>query len=129
MSWFARRRKVLPRPAALAARPFRLPIVRQEELDHGRLRVTVAVRAPGWVRWLGGPRELERGFGLDPIGRELYQACDGRTDVDSLIRTFSASHHVGLAEAELSVTTFLRTLISRGLIAMAVDAEEKSEQP
>ena len=63
-----------------------------------------------------------RSFELDSMGREVYDACDGRRDVNSIIRQFAKAHGLGRAEAEMSVTIFLKMLIGKGLIAMGVPA-------
>lgn len=121
MKWFSRSRKQLPRRSALGGRPIQLPIIRREDLDDGRIRLTVAVPAPNWIRWLGGPSNVDRTFRLDSLGREVYEGCDGKTNVKTLIREFAANHRISLAEAEISVTTFLKTLIARNLIAIEID--------
>jgi len=77
--------------------------------------------APGWLRIVGGPKEIERTFRLDPIGLEVYEACDGETAVNTIIRRFSRKHRVSEAEAEVAVTTFLKTLIMKGLVVIEVD--------
>jgi hypothetical protein len=64
---------------------------------------------------------VERSFGLDVLGREVYEACDGRTKVKEIIHGFAKTHRVSLSEAEVSVTTFLKTLMTKGLVYMAVD--------
>ncbi len=88
------------------------------------MRVTVRIRRAGWTRWLGGDEQIERTFALDPLGREVYDACDGRTAVRQIVRRFAAAHKVSVAEAEASVTVFLKTLMSKGLIAVEVDQEK-----
>ncbi len=121
---FFRKKKKPPqidRKTALSGRPVKLPIVKREDLPEGRARITVSVSAPRLVRLLGGRGEVERTFGLDTLGREVYDMCDGRADVKAMIARFARSHKLSLPEAELSVTTFMKTLMSRGLIAVAAD--------
>lgn len=114
----------LARDIALSARPERTPVVRTVERDDGGLKVVVRLVRPPWLRWLGGrPREFERTYGLDVLGREVYEACDGRTTVKTLMRNFEKRHHVSPAEAETAVAAFLRTLIAKGLVVMALDRE------
>ena len=88
--------------------------------------VTVTVHRPGWQRWLGGSEEFERTFGLDVLGRWVYQACDGQATVCALIDRFAAEQNIGLAEAEAAVTTFLQTLTGKGLIALRLDRRPQS---
>jgi hypothetical protein len=125
MRWFSRRRKRLPRRSVLGGRPVPLPAIRREDLNDGRVGITVAVPSPGWIRWLGGPASFERTYRLDSLGREVYEACDGQNDVKTMIRRFAEKHQVSQAEAEVAVTTFLKTLMTKGLVAMEMDRKPK----
>jgi hypothetical protein len=107
----------------MAARPRKLPFIRRREVD-GKLQVTVTIIRPGWARWLGGPGEVERTLALDSLGREVYDACDGRTRVAKIVRDFASRHKVSVAESEAAVTTFLQTLMKKGLVEMAIDAKK-----
>lgn len=114
----------LDRTQALRARPVRVPVVRREEQPDGRLCLTVRTRAPRWFRWLGAREgELERTYRLDGLGREVYEACDGMLEVEAIIGRFAAAHRISRAEAEISVTCFLRTLTAKGLIVMQVEPD------
>ena len=110
------------RDAAVRGRPQRLPPVRQEERE-GKLCVTVRFRRPAWQRALGAEALCERTFGLDAFGRAVYESCDGRRTVAEIVRHFAAAQRLSLPEAELAVTRFLRTLIAKGLVAMAMERE------
>lgn len=120
-----KREPELPRTDAMNARPFRLPFIRRVQTETGGMHVTVRLARPKWQQWLGGPKEFDRTFSLDPLGREVYEACDGSRKVRRVIQEFAAAHQVSIAEAEQSVTAFLRTLLSKGLIAMEVDREKR----
>lgn len=111
------------RALALSARPEQVACLGQRQTQDGGLAITRFVQRPAWQRFLGGPAQVQRTFELDAFGREVYEACDGRQTVDGLIRAFSASHHVSHAEAEIAMTQFLKTLMTKGLIAMAVERE------
>lgn len=114
----------ISRQAAMGSRPAKLPIVRREERDNGAARITVLLQRPGWTRLLGGGGQYERTFGLDAFGCEVYDACDGHKRVEAIVRQFAAGHKISLAEAEVSVTTFLRTLMAKGLVAMKAQPEK-----
>lgn len=109
-----------PRGAALRARPRRVPPARLEE-KAGKLYVTVRFQRPAWQRVLGAERIGERTFGLDPYGRRVYESCDGERSVEAIVAHFAVAVRVSLPEAELVVTRFLRTLVSKGLIVMEME--------
>jgi hypothetical protein len=111
----------LDRKAALGAKPEQAPYVRREERANGGLTVTVNLPRAGWLKWMSGSGDVERSFGLDVLGREVYEACDGRTRVKEIIHRFARTHSMDVTEAEISVTTFLKTMMTKGLILMAVD--------
>lgn len=113
----------LNREQSLASRPVRLPCVGTTERGNGGLLVRCRVARSGWQRWLGAGEAMERSFGLDRLGRWVYERCDGNTTVRQLVDGFAKQQRVGKAEAEIAVTTFLRTLVSKGMVAMAVGRE------
>ncbi len=111
---------MLGRNEVLAGRPRRLPAVRTQQRDNGGLLVTVRLERPRWQRWLGAAETFERSFGLDPLGRAVYERCDGKRSVDELTRSFAREHKLSHAQAEIAVTTFLRTMIRKGLVAIEI---------
>ena len=117
----------LTRGQSLGACPVKTEVVDTDALPEGGLRVTVAAPRPRWHRWFGGDGDLQRSFELDALGAAVYDACDGTRDVRALIADFAAAHQVSTVEAEIAVTTYLRTLVSRGLVAMVVDRQEASD--
>lgn len=116
-----KQRKKFDREEALKARPQALPTVRVEDQPGGAFNVTVRMAPVRWVGWFIRSKEIERTFSLDALGREVYEACDGKTDVKTIVRNFAAAHKISLVEAEMSVSAFLKTLTSKGLVALAVD--------
>jgi len=114
-----RKLPTISREEALRACPAQPPVLRAEPAG-GDLRVTVQCQRPRWQVLLGAGAFCEHTFVLDPLGCEVYAACDGRTPVTAIINAFATRHRVSAAEAELSVTQYLRTLMRRGLVAMQV---------
>jgi hypothetical protein len=110
----------MTRDMAMKSRPVQTPALRQKELDNGGLRVTLLFKRNKWQKWLGAPAEYQRSYDLDELGREVYEVCTGDKQVKEIIRTFGRSHSMSAAEAEMAVTSYLRTLVSKGLVAMAV---------
>jgi len=115
----------ISRQSALGAVPIHLPVVCTEPREDGGLKVTVRFDRPRWHRWLGVTGAVERTFGLDPFGREVYDACDGERSVREIARRFAEAHHLSRPEAEIAVTRFLKTLMAKSLVAMAVPKENE----
>ena len=122
----SKKTSLLNRDQAMNASPVSFPPLRTEEKE-GKLYVTVKLQRPRWQRLISGDVACERTFGLDAFGREVYAACDGDTSVNEIIDHFSHKHHINHAEAELNVTTFLKTLISKGLIGIQVEESTMSQ--
>jgi len=113
----------LLRKAAMQGRPTQIPRVKTETRDNGGALVTVLLDSPRWVRFIGGKSKVERSYGLDRFGMQVYEACDGKTSVQRIVKRFAAGNGLGLAEAELAVSRFLKTLMAKGLIVMEVSKD------
>jgi len=109
------------RSAAMSARPRAAAVIGIQPRDGGGAHVKVLLPRPRWQAWLGGGGDLEKTFALDAYGREVFEACDGKRSVRAIVRRFAANHRLNRAEAEMSVTAFLRTLMRKGLIVMEMD--------
>ncbi|MFP4380095.1 MAG: PqqD family protein [Candidatus Sumerlaeia bacterium] len=118
---FGKKTPPLSREAAISARPEQLSYVRRKERDDGGMEVTVNMPRTGFLRVVGGKGTVERTFGLDPLGREVYEACDGKKTVRNIAKKFAKKHHVSQSEGEIAVTTYLKTLMTKNLVAVAVD--------
>lgn len=111
-------RKPLPsREALLRAVPLKNTLLRETPTPNG-LRLTGQVNS-SWRRLLGA--KPEKTFELDSLGAAVWNSLDGRRTVEDLIRHFAADKRVNLREAEVAVLAFLRTLLRRGLVALAAD--------
>jgi len=105
----------------MAARPYHLPGIRTQTEDDSTIKVNIHFQRSGWQKWLGAPAEYDKQFELDSLGTEVFSACDGQTSVSKIIKRFAASHHLNTAEAEIAVTKYLKTLMAKRIIGMAVD--------
>ena len=114
-------RKGLDREQALAAKPEKMPVIKSEESEDGGLKLTVELTSRPLLGFIGGGYPVRRTFVLDVLGREVYEACDGKSDVRHIVRKFAERHKITLAEAEMSVTMFLKTLLSKNVVAIAID--------
>lgn len=80
-----------------------------------------------WVQiqkrwWMGPPLgwflpfRTEKGFALDVLGREVFEACDGQRNLERIIEDFAVRHRIRFYAAKASVTLFLRWLLERKII-------------
>ena len=119
----AKKTPTLTREGALAARPRPVRPVSATADEKGELRVTMEYARPRWQRVLGAEERCRRTFVLDRLGREVYEYCDGARTVRDLVAGFADRHKVSVAEAEYSVTHYLKTLAAKGLVVLEVERE------
>ena len=106
------------RDSILAAIPVRNPVVRQTTSAPGKTMLTAPIEATR-IKRIFGTRAQQKSFELDALGLDVWNACDGQRTVEQIITRFAREHRINLREAEVSVSTFLRTLIARNLLALA----------
>lgn len=104
----------------LDAVPVKNRAVRVER--HGEeLRLFVPLRRSWFhrppVSWLL-PVKTERGVALDRLGREVWQACDGRRSVEQIAQRLAERYHLRFHEARASVMQFLQELTRRGVVVV-----------
>ncbi len=116
----------LDRQQALSFIPIRNPEVEEEETADGTLlRYTVEVKP--WFQSVfkfvstRTSNIIVRRLQLDTLGSAVWQMVDGQQSVNEMVEQFRTTHQLGIREAELSVTAFLKDLGTRGLIAMKED--------
>jgi len=114
---FGSKAPMLDRDTAMAGFPIQLPAKSKEE-KQDKLYVTILFRRPKWQQLLGAEEICKRTFGLDVYGREIYEACDGKTNVNQIVERFARNHKISLAEAEVAVSSFFKTLMSRGMVGI-----------
>lgn len=98
------------------------------ERSAGSVVLYVPIRRRFWMAPLSWflPFRSERGFALDALGAEVFEACDGQRTLERIIEDFAARHRVRFHEARLAVTQFLSSLCERNLVVMAVPEEERA---
>ena len=117
------------RKQAFACVPVRNPQIVEQENERGELRLTYQVRIRPWfqniVQKITGRSNdiIERKLQLDGLGSSVWQMINGQRRVEELITEFQGMHQLNHREAEISVTTFLKELGKRGLIAMREDQQ------
>ncbi|NLW50066.1 MAG: PqqD family protein [Candidatus Brocadiaceae bacterium] len=116
----------LSRALSLSARPVlnRLVKVDRDREGHVILQVPRAdnslVRSV--TRWFRLPPY--KPIALDELGTFVIELCDGRRTVRDLVDMFAKRYKLNRREAEVGMTTFLRTLARRSIIALVIEGED-----
>jgi hypothetical protein len=107
----------------LAAKPQRATSAEEKSVAPGKWQLTVPVQPSRWASLvLRVPSKgLSKTFELDELGKFVWDACDGKSSVRQVIRKLAKQYNLNQREAEVATVAFLKTLTSRGLVAMAVD--------
>lgn len=106
----------------LLSRPIRNQGLQTELTEEGGLKIIIERRREWWVKALSVllPIPKRRPIELDPLGREVWELCDGEHTLRQMVKAFEERHKLSRAEAEWSLRTYLRDLAKRGLIAIAI---------
>lgn len=126
MGLFRKKKRPTPltRDQALTCIPVRNNVVNWQFLDSGLIQVEYALVLKPFLhsifqRFNPAPAEVPtRKLQLDGLGTQVWQMIDGSRSTADLIEEFAASQKISIAEAEQSITLFLRELGKRGLIAL-----------
>ncbi len=122
MVWRRKREPRFTPEQVLLSRPVRNTSLQTEAAEDGSLRIIIERRRIWWVRALSVllPIPKRRPIELDPLGKEVWDLCDGEHTLREMIRIFQQRHKLSRAEAEWSLRTYLRDLGKRGLVVIAV---------
>lgn len=110
----------------LDAIPERNTAVTAEEAGE-QLVLAVPLRRRWWMHPLIRaflPVQMTRKFGLDPYGREVWEACNGQSTVEHICESFARTHQVSFEEARAAVYKFLTDLTQRELLVVHVPHSE-----
>jgi hypothetical protein len=113
----------------LTARPMPNTAARVEELADESVALYIA-KAPSRLTrpplsWVLQPRR-ERRVALDRLGAKVWRLCDGKRTVEAVVDAFAERYRLTFHEARTAVTGYLRALIQRGVVAIAVPEEPKA---
>jgi hypothetical protein len=61
---------------------------------------------------------------LDRLGSAVWKLCDGKTDVEAIVDGFAEQYDLTFHEARVSVTGYLKDLIQRGIMAIAIEEQK-----
>ena len=111
---------MLPPEKLLGGVPYRNRRVTLEENENGAV-LWAPLRRRWWMRapfnWIMSFSD-KKGFRLDPVGLEVWKACDGERTIQQIINDFSREHRVSFHEARIAVMQFVQTLAKRELVAV-----------
>lgn len=63
---------------------------------------------------------MERNVRLDEIGGFVFKLIDNRRNTLEIIDIFLAKYRVNRREATLSIVGFLKSLVKRGIVSIAI---------
>ena len=108
----------------LAARPIRNSAASVDDAPGGEVTIRIKRDSPWWmiapVSWIV-PMRNEREIILDRVGALIWRLCDGGRTVENIVDAFGERHGLTFHEARASVTGYMKELIQRGALAVAVD--------
>src|SRR5688500_5882409 len=105
----------------LASRPVKLVEATPDDVGKGKWRVAVPLRPKRWAGWfLRVPEGATKTFELDALGKLVWDACDGKTSVQQVIKRLASRYNLNVREAQVATLTFLQTLVRKGLVGMPV---------
>jgi hypothetical protein len=112
----------LTRTEALSCTAERAPAVSWELQENGEVRLEYPLALKPFFISLAQrfgkitPQRLTRKIELDSTGAKVWLMLDGDSTVKEIIKQIAAETGLSLQEAEIAVTTFLKTLGKRGLV-------------
>ena len=110
---------------------FKSKPVKNEKLDWEKTEdeevIITLTRSESWkirlltkIFWVPKQRKLV----LDSIGSQVWDMCNGRTTVETMIRSLSETHKLNLKEAETSLLAYLKKLGQKGLVGFVVSKKD-----
>jgi hypothetical protein len=113
----------------LAAIPIRNAELTSTTEGEDRIVLRVPIRKKWYTSapftWIF-PFRTHRAVELDPLGCQVWAACDGINSIERIIEQFSATNHLSFHEARLGVLEFLKSLTRRGIIVIAGKHDRKN---
>jgi len=125
MAWPWRRRPTLDRHGSLGARPLRNPLLEWTRDEEGMVLLRLPRKESWWVRVLARLFYVPKGktFSLDEPGSFVWELCDGRMPIRTIIQRFAEQFQLTRKEAEVSTLQYFRLLAQKGFVGLAVDQE------
>lgn len=112
--------KRLDRRESLAGVPVLNDNVDVQTRDDGRITLVITKKrsAGFWGRFQ--PREMSRTVKLDELGTFVFKQINGRRNARQIVDMFARRFKLNRREAEFSVVEFIRQLVRRNAISIAM---------
>ena len=126
--WFRKKGPVLSREQSMAAMPIRNPMLEVEMDDEGQVHLSIPRKDKWWVKLLARVVYVpkRRRIALDELGSYVWELCDGKTTVRTVIDKFAKKYKLNRKEAEISMVTYLKQLAKKGIIGLQVPQDVSS---
>ncbi|MFP4105425.1 MAG: PqqD family peptide modification chaperone [Phycisphaerae bacterium] len=115
MGLFGKKEKRIPRSDFLKLRPMAVTNVEITPRDDGGIDVETIAPRSGFLGFMFRDT-VPKKYEFDQLGKEVFEACDGKKRLSALAKDLAKRHNITQAEAELSVISFVRTLADRSLV-------------
>ena len=105
----------------LRARAVQNTAAEVQPVSEKELKIIVKRAKPAFLvpplSWMIHPR-LQRTIVLDQLGIEVWDLCDGRRSVETVVDEFARRHRLTFHEARVAVTEGMKLLVQRGALAI-----------
>jgi len=125
---FRKRPPSLTRQQQLASRPVRLVDGDLAPAGNGGATLKVKLKGRRIALLFRVPEGATKTFEFDPMGRFVWEHCDGKTSVQRIARKFAKAYSVSEREAQVSCEQFLMMLAKKGLVGAAVSRKKDDER-
>lgn len=115
-----RKRERVDRRMALEGVPTLRSGVAMEALEGGAVRVSMTIKRGGGFFESMRPPESRRSYELDEFGSFVIRQVDGKRTVLDVVNAFEQRFRMSRREVELSVVAFIKLLMQRNVLAVAV---------
>jgi len=127
---FGRKRRKDPeldREQSLSAKPFLDRRVKVERADDGTVILQVPRRSTAMMRTVSRFFRVPpyRQVALDELGTFVIELCDGTHTVRDMIDKFAERFKLNRREAEVSLSSFLRTLAGRSIVGLLIEEADR----
>jgi len=113
------------RSEILSTKPVRNPYLKWEKNDKGDICIKIPLQQTTGLFSKLMPTPRERKIELDKIGSMVWELCDGNRTVKDLADFLHEEYKLMIAEAEISLNTYLDQLSKRGLIGFIFPEETR----